>query len=57
MRVSSFTETAVNVEATPGDANTSFLALYSYDIEFFNKYTLAETDLAKLSMKKKWVSY
>jgi len=54
LRVSSFTETAVNVEATPGDANTSFLALYSYDIEFFNKYTLAETDLAKLSIKKKW---
>jgi hypothetical protein len=54
LRVSSFTETPVNVEATPGDANTSFLALYSYDIEFFNKYTLAETDLAKLSIKKKW---
>ena len=54
LRVSSFTETPVNVEATPGDANTAFLALYSYDIEFFNKYTLAETDLAKLSIKKKW---
>jgi len=54
MRVSSFTETAVTVEAVEGDANTEFLALYSYDIEFFNKYTLAETDLAKLSMKKKW---
>jgi hypothetical protein len=54
LRVSSFTETAVNVEATPGDANTAFLALYSYDIEFSNKYTLAETDLAKLSIKKKW---
>ena len=53
MRVSSFTETAVTVEAVEGDANTEFLALYSYDIEFFNKYTLAETDLAKLSMKKK----
>ena len=54
MRVSSFTETEVTAEAVEGDANTEFLALYSYDIEFFNKYTLAETDLAKLSMKKKW---
>ena len=54
LRVSSFTETGVEVEATPGDANTAFLALYTYDIEFANKYTLAETDLAKLSMKKKW---
>lgn len=54
MRVTSFTETAVTAEAVPGDANTEFLALYSYNIGFGNKYTLAETDLAKLSMKKKW---
>jgi len=54
MRIKTFTETEVNAEATPGDANTSFLALRTYDIEFFNKYTLAETDLAALSMKKKW---
>lgn len=54
LKVATFTETVGEVEAVPGDANTSFVAAYAYDITFSNKYTLAETDLNKLSMVRKW---
>lgn len=35
-------------------ANTVLTAAYEYDIDFTSNYTLAETDLSKVSMKKKW---
>jgi hypothetical protein len=54
LKVATFAETVGEVEAVPGDANTSFVAAYAYDITFSNKYTLAETDLNKLSMVRKW---
>ncbi len=54
LRVASFTETAVSAESVPGDANTSFIALYQYDVSFSNKYTLAETSLNKLELTRKW---
>jgi hypothetical protein len=52
--ISSFTETEVELEATPGDANTAFVAAYSYAVNFVNKYTLTETSLNNLSLNKKW---
>lgn len=53
--VSSFTETPLTFTENPGANNElTYTVAYQYDIEFSNKYTLAETDLAKLSMKKKW---
>lgn len=53
--VSSFTETPLTVTENPGANNElTYTVAYQYDIEFSNKYTLAETDLAKLSLTKKW---
>jgi hypothetical protein len=54
LKVATFTETEGELEAIPGDANTAFVAAYAYDITFSNKYTLAETDLNKLSLERKW---
>ena len=55
LEVSTFTESANNqyVDA----ANTAlgtYVAAYDYTIEFTRRYTLAETDLSKLSMTRKW---
>ena len=53
--VSTFTETPLTVTENPGANNElTYTVAYQYDIEFSNKYTLAETDLAKLSLTKKW---
>ena len=54
LRVASWAETMLTDEATPGDANTAFLAAYQYDISFSNKYTLAETSLNKLKLTRQW---
>lgn len=54
LTIASFTETEVTAEATPGDANTAYVALYEYEVTFVNKYTLSETSLAALSMTSKW---
>ena len=35
-------------------ANTENLTAYSYDVEFDNKYLLAQSDLNKLSITRKW---
>jgi len=35
-------------------SNTALTAAYEYDIDFTSNYTLAETNLNLLSMKKKW---
>ena len=46
LKVTAIAETEIN------QANT--VVGYAYDVDFGNKYTLAETDLALLSMTKRW---
>jgi len=52
--VSAYTET--EQERTYGSGNTAVTVVesYKYDISFSNKYTLAESDLSKLSVSRNW---
>jgi len=56
--VSSFTKQIIgsNGSVLTGDdaSNTALFGTYQYTINFEKKYTLAETELNKLSMKRKW---
>ena len=56
--VSSFTKQIIgsNGSVLTGDdaSNTALFGTYQYTINFERKYTLAETELNKLSMKRKW---
>jgi phage tail sheath protein FI len=54
LEVASFTET--EVEETFGSGNTAVTATiaYQYDLTFTSRYTLAETDLSKISVTRKW---
>ena len=54
LEVASITET--DIEQTFGSGNTAVTATiaYQYDLTFTRRYTLAETDLSKVSMTKKW---
>jgi len=56
--VSSFTKEIIgsNGSVLTGDdaSNTALFGTYQYTINFEKKYTLAETELNKLSMKRKW---
>ena len=56
--VSSFTKEIIgsNGSVLTGDdaSNTALFGTYQYTINFERKYTLAETELNKLSMKRKW---
>ena len=54
LTVASITET--DVEETFGSGNTAVTATiaYQYDMTFTSRYTLAETDLSKLSISRKW---
>lgn len=54
LKVASWAETDIEDEATPGDANTAYVAAYEYNITFSNKYTLTETSLNKLKLTKRW---
>ena len=53
MRVATFVETAGMIE-DPANNELQIVGAYGYEIGFQNKYTLAETDLNKLSMERKW---
>ena len=54
LEVASITET--EVEQTFGSGNTAVTVTiaYQYDLTFTRRYTLAEDDLSKVSMTKKW---
>tara|TARA_B110000503_G_scaffold54658_1_gene87794 strand:+ start:10231 stop:12165 length:1935 start_codon:yes stop_codon:yes gene_type:complete len=54
LKIATFTETAGTVTEGEGNNAVTYVESYAYDITFSNKYTLAETDLFKLSMTRKW---
>lgn len=54
IQIASFTENPVEVTQGTGNTAVTFVAYYEYEIGLVSKYTLAETDLSKLSMTQKW---
>ena len=57
LEVSTFSETAntnLGANTDPLATDDDFVQWYEYNIGFTKRYTLAETDLSKLSVTKKW---
>ena len=54
LKVSTFTETAGTVTEGVGNNAVTFVESYGYAVTFSNRYTLAETDVNKLSFERKW---
>ena len=54
LKVATFTETVGTVTEGSGNSAITYVGAYAYDITFSNRYTLAETDLNKLSLERKW---
>ena len=54
LKIDTFTETPGEVTEGSGNNAITYVAAYAYDITFTNKYTLAETDLNKLKLSRKW---
>jgi len=54
LKIDTFTETPGEVTEGTGNTAITYVAAYAYDITFTNRYTLAETDLNKLKISRKW---
>ena len=54
LKVATFTETAGTVTEGVGNSAVTFVESYGYAVTFSNRYTLAETDVNKLSFERKW---
>jgi hypothetical protein len=54
LKVATFTETAGTVTEGVGNSAVTYVESYGYAVTFSNRYTLAETDVNKLSFERKW---
>lgn len=54
LEIATFAESELITTQGSGNTAVSFVYAYQYDITFTRRYTLAETDLSKLALTKKW---